>query len=668
MEEEEQQPEEKPPVALIRKLNNYKYTPEIVSDVKRWINTKEFPETANTKWKQTQFTRKWTGFDIDDDNNLVYDKDNAQLIVVLPEDKEKILKRMYRDKATAVGSGVAQFYFKVTQKYIGILRKEVETFLKAQKVFQMTRPSHHFINKPILSEEPNRRWAIDLVDMSNYNESLYNQNKNDGYRYILTCIDFHSRFTWATALRRKTSEEVREGLERISTRAGNTTPFYLQKDNGGEFQGLVNAWLKQNNIKWINTLSYSPQSNGLIENFNSQLRKMLREIMIRNNSVRWVGDNPNNRDEILQICCDSKNSQKNTTTKQAPKDIWKPGHVFTPEQTKKTFENLQKAAAREVAKNKSQTYENGDIVRVKMTALFSNLRKLVKSGNKKYIVVPYSPEAFKVKVWGKLNDDKSKYEKQQYTLEHLNGTPLLTELKLNNPNKKRGLKRFFATDFIPITDTSQPIGNFTMKDAKELNKYGNPVLTNEQREQNRVAKETKKENLKRLRAELKEQRRNAKRIQQINIEEAQREQQLEQNRARRKNQEVLQPLQQFRVPRGQAKKKQARNPYTEAELERRRQLAEERKARAEQIRINRENAPRNVNRARTAEEIEAQKVRDVRQTRGKRRQEQQQEQIQQPIQQNAEQPPLERRSGRQRRPNQLLGTGMGRFWSWNVIP
>jgi transposase InsO family protein len=72
--------------------------------------------------------------------------------------------------------------------------------------------------------------------------------------------------------------------------------------------------MEQHNIKWINTLSYSPQSNGLIENFNNQLRKMLREIMIRNKSLVWYNK--------LDLCCSIKNKQKNGTTKQRPIDIW----------------------------------------------------------------------------------------------------------------------------------------------------------------------------------------------------------------------------------------------------------------------------------------------------------------------------------------------------------
>ena len=45
----------------------------------------------------------------------------------------------------------------------------------------------------------------------------------------------------------------------------------IPKGNGGEFQGVVNDWIKERDIKYINTLSYSPQPYDLIESMNGQI-------------------------------------------------------------------------------------------------------------------------------------------------------------------------------------------------------------------------------------------------------------------------------------------------------------------------------------------------------------------------------------------------------------
>ena len=96
---------------------------------------------------------------------------------------------------------------------------------------------------------------------------------------------------------------------------------------------------------------------------------------------------------------------------------------------------------------------------------------MVKDGQKKYIVVKYSPEIYVIdKI---LKPDRAGYEKLRYTLKTLGGEPLLTQQKMNNPNKPRRQKRFFASDFIKIEKEDMP-DNITYEpsdDTNEDNKY-----------------------------------------------------------------------------------------------------------------------------------------------------------------------------------------------------
>ena len=192
---------------------------------------------------------------------------------------------------------------------MGITRKDVEDFLHNQQPFQIAQQFHHHINKPMLTNYSNERWAIDLIDMSRY------KNYNRGHEYILSCEDYFSKKIWLRPLRGKTSAEVRGGLQSIIEET-KITPKIIQKDNGGEFQGVVNDWMKEHNIKYINTLSYSPQSNGLIENMNAQVRKILREISIRKKSLNWI--------DYLYDVCENKNSSRSSNTKYTPNQLWKP--------------------------------------------------------------------------------------------------------------------------------------------------------------------------------------------------------------------------------------------------------------------------------------------------------------------------------------------------------
>lgn len=437
---------------LILKLNNYRYSQQVVDEVLQFKTTGQIPDHIKGK---KRYVEKWKPFYIKD-NHLIYRP--LELIVIIdPEEKNEVMKEIYDNDRTGIGSGIVQFYHTVRGKYLNIFRKEVGDFLRRQKNYQLSRNTRHVINKPILASRPNERWAIDLVDMQRYS------SKNRGNKYILTCIDHFSRYVWARPLKNKTANDVSLALEDICQKAG-VYPSIIQKDNGLEFAGETNDFMARHNIKWINTLSYSPQSNGLIENFNNQLRKMLREIMIRHNDLVWYNQ--------LDLCCSIKNRQVNSTTKKRPIDIWdnRPYNERPNINNNEVAGNIRKKAKQNVLKNKTIELNIDDYVRVKLSQLYSQVRKMIKDGDKKFIVVKYSPEVYQIdKI---LKPDNEGYEKLRYTLKTLNGEPLLTQQKMNNPNKPRRQKRFFASDFLKVSkeDVENNMNdNFTIHDALKLN-------------------------------------------------------------------------------------------------------------------------------------------------------------------------------------------------------
>jgi hypothetical protein len=110
---------------------------------------------------------------------------------------------------------------------------------------------------------------------------------------------------------------------------------------------------------------------------------------------------------------------------------------------------------------------------------YSEVCKHIKSGDKKNVVVNYSPPVNKItRILGKDKADRTignnviSFEKLRYTLSNLDGTPLATELKKNNPNAVRKSKRFFASDMqlIPDPDKETFLKDFTVEDSMKLNK------------------------------------------------------------------------------------------------------------------------------------------------------------------------------------------------------
>ena len=82
-----------------------------------------------------------------------------------------------------------------------------------------------------------------------------------GFKFILTVVDYYSRKVWLRALKNQTSINVRNALVEI-VQETKTYPKIIQADNGSEFQKETSVWMKEHDITYIKTLSYSPESNG----------------------------------------------------------------------------------------------------------------------------------------------------------------------------------------------------------------------------------------------------------------------------------------------------------------------------------------------------------------------------------------------------------------------
>ena len=125
-------------------------------------------------------------------------------------------------------------------------------------------------------------------------------------------------------------------------------------------------WMKENNIVYIKTLSYTPTSNGLVEGKNRRIRGVLRELMIRNTNRNWTNS--------LQIGRDNLNSQRNRMTKKTRVALWRQGHEIRAID-KDVVDLHKKRIIRENKKSTAEKFEVGDLVRVKMGALISKIKK-----------------------------------------------------------------------------------------------------------------------------------------------------------------------------------------------------------------------------------------------------------------------------------------------------
>ena len=188
--------------------------------------------------------------------------------------RTKVLKLAHK---TLLGGhlGIQQTLDRVMSSfYWPCLQSEVNLFCRSCDLCQKTTPKgrvpHVPLNKIPLIDTPFQRVAIDLVGPF----SPITERRN---RYILTMVDYATRYPEAIALPSIDTECVTEGLIEIFSRVG--VPCEILSDRGSQFMSQVMQEVNRLlSVKHLVTTPYHPQCNGLVENFHFVLKSMLRKL------------------------------------------------------------------------------------------------------------------------------------------------------------------------------------------------------------------------------------------------------------------------------------------------------------------------------------------------------------------------------------------------------
>jgi len=97
-----------------------------------------------------------------------------------------------------------------------------------------------------------------------------------GHRYILTAVDFATRYPEAVALKNVSTTVVAEALVSIFARVG--VPDEVLSDRGTQFTSELMKVGRLLSIKQLTTTPYHPQCNCLVERFNGTLKTMLKRM------------------------------------------------------------------------------------------------------------------------------------------------------------------------------------------------------------------------------------------------------------------------------------------------------------------------------------------------------------------------------------------------------
>lgn len=112
-----------------------------------------------------------------------------------------------------------------------------------------------------------------------------------GNKYILTIIDYYTKYAEAIALPNQEAETVVRALEQVFARHG--MPSVLLTDQGRNFEShLFLSMCQLFGIEKKRTTAYHPQTDGLCERFNGVLKSLLR-MRVNNDKHDWDEQLPN---------------------------------------------------------------------------------------------------------------------------------------------------------------------------------------------------------------------------------------------------------------------------------------------------------------------------------------------------------------------------------------
>ena len=183
--------------------------------------------------------------------------------------------------------------------------KNAKTWLETQDTYTLHKPlTKRFPRRKTFAKGIDDLFQADLADMRNL------ASYNDGFAYILTCIDVFSRYAFAEAVKDKRGSTVANAFEKIfAIRA----PNMLQTDRGLEFlNASVQAVFRKHDVRHYFSLNDDIKA-ALIERFNRTLKSRLYRVMTYRKTSRWI--------DVLSDVLDSYNRSRHRSIGMAPIDV-----------------------------------------------------------------------------------------------------------------------------------------------------------------------------------------------------------------------------------------------------------------------------------------------------------------------------------------------------------
>ncbi|XP_064475478.1 uncharacterized protein K02A2.6-like [Ornithodoros turicata] len=157
----------------------------------------------------------------------------------------------------------------------------VETAIRGCDICQTADKSAKTAPAPLtpvkLPEEPWEKVSMDVVGPF--------EKAPQNCRYMITLIDYHSRWPEVCFSNTVTTSTVIGFLRQIFSREGH--PVEIVTDNGCQFiSHEFRTFLQERGIRHIRSSVYHPQGNGMIERFNKVLKSFVQVAQLENRPIK----------------------------------------------------------------------------------------------------------------------------------------------------------------------------------------------------------------------------------------------------------------------------------------------------------------------------------------------------------------------------------------------
>ena len=219
-----------------------------------------------------------------------------------------------------------------------VTKKEIRKWLESVDAYTLHKPAlKKFRTNRVIVGSIDQQWQTDLVDLGSL------QKFNQGFRYLLTCIDILSRYAWAVPFKFKRGEDIVNAFKIIFAKR---KPKVLQSDCGSEYKNKVfQKFLKQEGVRFFTT--YNNTKASVVERFNRTLKTKMWKYFTHNHTYRYI--------DVLDQLLYSYNHTYHSSIKRAPIEV-------TIDNEREVWNTLYGKMRN--TKKKTYVFQVGDTVRV----------------------------------------------------------------------------------------------------------------------------------------------------------------------------------------------------------------------------------------------------------------------------------------------------------------